>query len=241
MPDAAFEDPRLARLYDVLDDDRSDLDVYVALVEELVHGTGRVLDVGCGTGTLCCLLAARGHTVTGLDPAGAMLEVARAKDRAGEVTWVEGEVSALADEASYDVVVMTGNVAQVFVDDDDWLAALRRLRRCLAGGGALVFETRDPAAEAWLEWTPERSRGTVRVDGQGAESWYELVAVAPGLVTFRGHLLVDGDDLVSESTLRFRSRVEIESTLTAAGFGVEAVRDAPDRPGRELVFVARSA
>ena len=29
MPDALFADPRLARLYDAVDDDRSDLDAYL--------------------------------------------------------------------------------------------------------------------------------------------------------------------------------------------------------------------
>ena len=58
MADDGFEVPRLAQLYDPLDPDRSDLDVYAAIVDEL--GARSVLDVGCGTGTFACLLAARG-------------------------------------------------------------------------------------------------------------------------------------------------------------------------------------
>jgi hypothetical protein len=38
--------------------------------------------------------------------------------------------------------------------------------------------------------------------------------------------------------LRFRDQVEISDSLRVAGFVVEDVRDAPDRPGLELVFVA---
>jgi hypothetical protein len=38
--------------------------------------------------------------------------------------------------------------------------------------------------------------------------------------------------------LRFRTRDEVEADLTAAGFLLEDVRDAADRPGLELVFVA---
>ena len=44
MADAIFEDPRLAAMYDALDPDRSDLDVYRAIADEL--GARRVLDVG---------------------------------------------------------------------------------------------------------------------------------------------------------------------------------------------------
>ena len=45
--------------------------------------------------------------------------------------------------------------------------------------------------------------------------------------------------LTSDSTLRFRSRTELAGSLATASLAVEEVRDAPDRPGRELVFVAR--
>jgi hypothetical protein len=44
--------------------------------------------------------------------------------------------------------------------------------------------------------------------------------------------------ITSDSTLRFRSRVEVERSLESAGFVVDEVRDAPDRPGREFVFIA---
>lgn len=49
----------------------------------------------------------------------------------------------------------------------------------------------------------------------------------------------DGSTLTSESTLRFRDRDEVKDDLHTAGYQVLDVRDAPDRPGLELVFVAR--
>ena len=77
MTDEGFNEPRLAAIYDALDPDRSDLEVYVAIAEEL--GSRRVLDVGCGTGTYALLLAERGLDAVGVDPAAAMLAVARRK------------------------------------------------------------------------------------------------------------------------------------------------------------------
>jgi 2-polyprenyl-3-methyl-5-hydroxy-6-metoxy-1,4-benzoquinol methylase len=58
--DAIFGERRLADIYDALDADRSDLDVYADLVDEL--GARTVLDVGCGTGSFACMLARRGRT-----------------------------------------------------------------------------------------------------------------------------------------------------------------------------------
>src|SRR3954454_705316 len=110
--DPAFADPRLAVLYDVLDDDRSDLDVYVAIAEEV--SASSVVDIGCGTGSLAVRLAGSGRTVVGVDPAGASLDVARAKPLAEPITWVHGDATALAVRGiAADLVVMTGNVAQV--------------------------------------------------------------------------------------------------------------------------------
>lgn len=61
------------------------------------------------------------------------------------------------------------------------------------------------------------------------------------LVTFRWTYVfaADGQVLTSDSTLRFRERQEVEADLAAEGFEVVEVRDAPDRPGKEFVFVAR--
>ena len=91
MADAIFEDPRLAAMYDALDPDRSDLEVYAAIADELE--AMRVLDVGCGTGTFALLLAERGLEVIGVDPAGESLAVARAKPGAERVRWIHGDAT----------------------------------------------------------------------------------------------------------------------------------------------------
>ncbi|SDJ81835.1 Methyltransferase domain-containing protein [Nocardioides sp. YR527] len=236
-PDAAFTDPRQAVLYDVFDDDRSDLDAYVAIAREV--GARRIIDLGCGTGSLAVRLAGEGLSVVGVDPAGASVQVARTKPYADRVTWITGDATALGGVAGEaDMVVMTGNVAQVFVSDEDWSATLTVVRAALRPGGRLVFETRRPEVRAWEGW--DLAPTTVSLpDGRAAVVTRTVTVVDLPLVTFEGSTAIDDEILTSTSTLRFRDRDEIERDLLAHGFAVEDVRDAPDRPGKELVVLAR--
>lgn len=239
MPDNAFAEPRLAALYDPLDPDRSDLDGYAAIADEF--GARSVLDIGCGTGTFACLLAGRGLAVTGLDPAAASLELARRKPGADRVRWVHGQAGDLPP-LQVDLAVMTGNVAQVFLTDAEWTAVLLAAYAALRPGGRLVFETRDPAVQAWREWTREQTDERTVVPGVGGlRTWCDLIAVDGELVSFRWTYVFDADGavLTSDSTLRFRSRADVSASLEAVGFVVDEVRGAPDRPGREMVFIAR--
>jgi SAM-dependent methyltransferase len=239
VSDPIFAEPRLAAVYDVLDGVRDDLVPYVALADE--HGARSVLDIGCGTGTLACLLAARGLEVVGVDPAAASLDVARRKPGAERVRWVHGDATSLPP-LQVDLVTMTANVAQVFLEDDTWAATLRAARAALRPGGRLVFESRRPERRAWLEWDRERSLRRTVVPGTGTvETWVEVTDVREGFVSFRWTFAfeADGAVLTSDSSLRFRSREELVDAVRSAGLVPEDVRDAPDRPGAEYVVLAR--
>ncbi|MCG7210361.1 class I SAM-dependent methyltransferase [Streptomyces arenae] len=238
MADECYGHPRLAAIYDALDPDRGDLDAYVRLAEE--SGARRVLDIGCGTGTFALLLAGRGLEVVGVDPAHASVDVARGKPGAGRVRWIPGDTTALPP-LRVDLATMTANVAQAIADPPAWRRTLRDAHAALRPGGLLVFETRVPARRAWEEWNRETSYRVTEIPGVGAvESWVEAVEVRGPLVTYRWTYVfaADGTVLTSDSVLRFRERGEVETDLTAHGYVLEDVRDAPDRPGRELVFVA---
>ena len=158
MPDAIFAHPRLALVYDAFDGPRDDLAAYVAIAGEL--GADRVLDVGCGTGCLAIALAGTGRTVTGVDPAAASLDVARSKDGSAASPGFTA-MPPRYPAASADLAVMTGNVAQVFLTDEDWDQVLQAIGAALGPRGYLVFETRRPGRRAWEEWAAEPARSAV--------------------------------------------------------------------------------
>jgi SAM-dependent methyltransferase len=239
MADLVFGHPRLAQIYDALEPDRPDLEPYARLVAEFEAKT--VLDIGCGTGTFACMLAVRGVGVIAVDPAAASLEVARSKRGADLVRWIHGDVTELPP-VEVELATMTGNVAQVFITEDQWASTLRCCRDALRPGGHLVFEVRDPARKAWLEWNREQSLQRTVIAGEGAvDTWVEVLEVQRDLVTFRKTFIFERDStvLTSDSTLRFRGRDEIVETVREAKMSVEEVRDAPDRPDGEFVFIAR--
>jgi SAM-dependent methyltransferase len=239
MADECFRDPRLAALYDALDADRGDLDPYLRTADGF--GARSVLDIGCGTGVFALLLAERGTEVVGVDPARASLDVARGKAGADRVRWIEGDATSLP-ALRVDLATMTANVAQAITDRRMWQGTLRGAYEALRPGGHLVFETRDPARRAWREWDRDHTHRVVQVPGAGTvESWCRLLEVSGPLVTFRWTYVfaADGEVLTSDSTLRFREREEVEADLAGQGYDVREVRGAPDREGREFVFVAR--
>lgn len=237
MADQIFEDPRLVEIYDEFDGEREDLQHYLKIVEEL--NAVSILDIGCGTGCFANLLADRGFEVTGVDPASASLDIARHKPNAHKVKWIQGDAKNLPF-IKVDLAVMTGNVAQVFLTDESWENTIIAIRRVLKPTGHFVFEVRDPTQKAWLDWTREKTYQRINVPKIGFVSgWCEVTEILGDLVSFRWTYTFEGDGTVlsSDSTLRFRDRESIERSLRKCEYEVIDVRGAPDRPGKEFVFI----
>lgn len=241
MPDPIFENSRLVALYDVLDGVRDDLVPYLAILDEF--GARRVVDIGCGTGTFAVQLAARGVDVTAVDPAVASVRAAMAKPGAHRVRWVHGLVLHLAP-LDADAATMTGNVAQAITDPEQWAATLRASHHLLRPGGHLIVETRRPSDRGWTRWNRADTYCRTSIPGEGlVESWVDLLDVDEPLVSFRWTFRFQRDDtvLTSDSTLRFRDLDEMTADLASAGYTIADTRDAPDRPGREDVYLAKKS
>jgi SAM-dependent methyltransferase len=238
-----YIDPRLVALYDIENSRGADTDFYLGLAAEL--DARRMIDLGCGTGLLTSELAAPGRQVVGVDPSPAMLALARKKPAAGPVQWVEGDASALGTPEA-DLLLMTGNVAQVFLEDADWLATLAAIQAALRPGGYLAFESRNPGDRAWERWNRASTYTQFDSPNGPMESWLELVSEGDGRVNLEGHnvFLSTGEVVIVESELRFRSLEELTHTLTGSGFTVEHVYGDWNKgpllsTSRVMIFVAR--
>ena len=233
-------DPRIVDLYDGDNPDGPDHDFYRALADEL-HPES-VLDLGCGTGMLTVSLQRSGRSVVGLDPSTSMLNFARRRQGGEFVTWVTGD-SRSVPHADFDYAVMTGNVAQ-HIPDGSWELTLQDLRRCMRAGAVLAFESRNPSAEAWRNWTSDVE--SLRQTAHGPlREWSVAEEVSPGRVKLTAHNLFEesGDHVIEVLELAFRDRDTIERQLVAAGFRITAVygdwnRSAFSGAEALMVFVA---
>lgn len=215
--DLHYTDPRLVELYDLENVWGPDNDFWLQLADDLRAGV--IIDLGCGTGLLTRALAVGERSVIGIDPSPAMLAVARRGRGADKVRWIQGDAAALGAMGA-DLALMTGNVAQVFLDDEVWESALRSLPSALKPGGRLAFDSRNPGVREWERWTKESTYQRLETPDGPVETWIEVVAVEGDLVRVEGHNLfvLSGELIVAPSTLRFRSAAEIAQSLERTGF-----------------------
>jgi SAM-dependent methyltransferase len=236
--DLEYLDPRYAADFDAGDEPRDDFDFMIALADEVDART--VIDLGCGTGRLATYLATGGRRVIGVDPAPAMIAVARQRQSADRVEWIIGQGSAIATTDA-DLIVMTGNVSGYIVEDDDWLDVLGCICNALRPGGRLAFSSRNPGHRAWERWGGGASleNGRVVYPDAGRENDRVHADAHEGIVY--------GEEvLVAGSEYRIRSLDELQESLASAGFEIEHRYGGWDRrplaaAGEDFVFVAQRA
>jgi ubiquinone/menaquinone biosynthesis C-methylase UbiE len=129
--------------------------LHTAVADAAVRNAGeRVLEIGCGTGTVTALLRARGAEVTAIDQAPEMLEQARVRLAADDaITWIEqtaAEIDRLPPHR-FDSVVLCLCLSDMSPSERAFV--LRETVRRLAPGGRVVAadEVRATGWRGWLQ------------------------------------------------------------------------------------------
>ena len=106
---------------------------YYAWVRRKVTGCIRVLDVGCGDGTLAAYLAEDGRSVVGIDPDPDCIALAR-KVCPSSVRLEQTHLEDFASMGSFDAVIFCASLHHM-----DENAAIRHAMALLCPGGVLVI------------------------------------------------------------------------------------------------------
>jgi ubiquinone/menaquinone biosynthesis C-methylase UbiE len=129
------------------------------------EATGRVLEVGIGSGLNLSLYSPDVHQVIGLDPSPKLLKMAGRKERRGLlVDFIEGSAEEVPlEKASFDTVVTTWTLCTI--PDAD--RALREMRRVLKPGGRLLFVEHGRAPDPKVVWWQDRLTPIWKLIGGG--------------------------------------------------------------------------
>ncbi|MEL6691712.1 MAG: class I SAM-dependent methyltransferase [Pseudomonadota bacterium] len=218
-PDLQFSDQRLADLYDLGNAGSDDRDFYLSLAGEAPQD---ILDLGCGTGLLCLGYAAKGHRVAGVDPAAAMLAVARRAPLSAQVTWVENTSEGFRADQMFNLIIMTGHAFQVLLTDKQVEATLSTMAQHLKPGGLVAFETRNPSLDWDAIWgrsyEMETPQGRVRAVRRMTDR-----SSAPEFLSFAWDYHFSDGVITSDSTLRFLSADAVTEFVDRAGLRVETI------------------
>ncbi|MEK4387698.1 methyltransferase domain-containing protein [Solibacillus sp. FSL W7-1464] len=183
----------------------------------------KIADLGCGTGRVTIELAKAGYEVTGIDPNEEAVLRAQNKAHAQSVSWIIGDSQDLTANA-YDAVIMTANVAQVFITEESWNSVLQDVFTALKQGGHFIFDARNPQAKTWEEWQKDETVDELQdvYTGDPLLYWDEYEGLDRNVFTFYEKIKNVNTDITHEAKVQliFRSFEEISSSLKKAGFSI---------------------
>jgi SAM-dependent methyltransferase len=240
-----FTNPKLVAIYDPVNPIDDKIGFFVELAQKLQ--AKKIIDLGCGTGLLSHELAKHAHEVMGVEPAELMVREAERK-YGNEVLWIIGGHEKLNADMQSDMVIMTGHVAQFFLEDAEWNHVLHNIRGAMKPGGHLVFESRNPDIPPFRDWPTSANHDKIPDTPLGpVEWWSDKLVVADGYASYTLHyLFIDtGEEILSDNKLRFRTHHQLQKYLEEAGFTVEQVYgswngEVFEVQSPEMLFIAKA-
>ncbi len=136
----------LASRYDILQSDMDCArwaDYLTGLIDTYCHTgseTKSIIDLGCGTGSVDVILAAKGFDITGIDNAEAMLEIATAKENADKITWVLHDIIDFEMDGKADCFLSLLDTIDHIMSKAKIGGIIRNVSDHLNDGGVFIFD-----------------------------------------------------------------------------------------------------
>ena len=233
----------LAAWYDALTQD-VDYDAFADFYEQVLRAEQgemhTLLDLCCGTGTLTCIMAARGYEMIAADASAEMLMQAQAKAAA----LPEGSTPPLllCQRASELDLYGTVDAAVCSLDGFDYLPpehlpeVLHRLHLFIRPGGLLIFDIRTPESFAALD-------GEVFLDETDDVLCLWRADLTDGVIRFGMDLFEREGDLWTRESEEHVEYVHTPELLTALlrqqGFGeIRTTKEGPQGDQGRQFFIA---
>ncbi len=207
--------------------------------------TGRLLDVGCGTGKSFLEMLPRGWQVTACDISPAMLE--RARRKVGDaVELAVADMLDLPEFGEFDLVWALDDAMNYLLSPGELERALSGMRANLAPNGLLLFDLNAlQAYRTFFAETEVVERGGRRLVWRGLASPDE----APGSIC-ESRLEVDTGDALTHRQRHF-PEAEVLSALRGAGLecldvyghGIDGIPRQPldEATHTKAIYIARAA
>lgn len=232
-----------ARAYDLLTENvpYDEIARYYDKIITSLGGGRRLLDMGCGTGSLTVRLAELGYEVTGADASADMLSVAA--EKSDKIRWICQSMTELELYRAAETAVSTLDSVNHLADAGEMLACFKRLAQNLTAGGLFVFDVntvykhREILADntfiydadgVYCAWS-----NTFRPEDSGVDIELDLFFENEDGSYSRGY------ESFGEAALPLGELTEL---LGRAGFGVERVYDYltfdPPRGDSEKLLIA---
>ncbi len=216
-----------ARYYDLIYEGELDYDAECLLLKELFNENGvpeggRILDLGCGTGSHAIRLAKMGYQVTGTDISKDMLDIAIEKAGTIPVEFLLQDMRNIDLPDQYDAVMcLFGGFGHVTELDD--------VKKTLTGVSSVLLPGRPFIVDYWAiggtrpghtGWFRKKYEDleVIRLDKSSFNRETNLISMGLDFVVLRGKEVLD--DFAVKMSARVYEAGQLDDLLKEAGFEV---------------------